>query len=254
MKEALKARMRSLATLLSNNSLAKRCYQGHGVIFMLHAIPQVSSGVDPSASFLDHFLECLKKAGYSFVCLDEICHLFTHNKPFKNIAHFTLDDGYACTLHNALPVFKAHNAPFTTYICTDCISKEGMLDWASLHTLAQESLCTIGGHTKSHPRLSQIRERERVLEEIAAGNTLLKEHLGTEVEHFAYPYGGYNAAGHREVEIVKELGLKSAVTTRRGTLYPTHKDFLACLPRVMLTQNFKLHEIWRIRKYQVATL
>ncbi|CCF80699.1 hypothetical protein HBZS_111480 [Helicobacter bizzozeronii CCUG 35545] len=54
--------------------------------------------------------------------------------------------------------------------------------------------------------------------------------------------------------MVQELGLKSAVTTRRGTLYPEHKDFLTCLPRVMLEENFRPHEIWRLRKHRIATL
>ncbi|BCZ16796.1 hypothetical protein NHP190003_00780 [Helicobacter sp. NHP19-003] len=93
-----------------------------------------------------------------------------------------------------------------------------------------------------------------MLEEIKTGNALLKELLGVEVKHFAYPFGRVGDAGLREVEAIKALGLRSAVTTRRGTLFNAHKDSLACLPRIMLTQNMPLHGIWRIREHRVARL
>ncbi|MFC3848028.1 polysaccharide deacetylase family protein [Helicobacter baculiformis] len=246
-----------LLSKLSNNTWAQRYYEGQGVIFMLHEVlnmPSVKSDLSVSVAFLDFLITLLKNKGFSFVSLDEICDLLQRGKFFHKAVHFTLDDGYQSTLNNASPIFKAHDVPFTIYICTNYLGKAGMLDWEGVKTLYQEPLCTIGGHTQSHPKLSQIKERGEVMAEIQGAHAILKERLGQEIRHFAYPYGGVNACGLREVEVVQELGLRSAVTTRRGTLYPAHRDFLTCLPRVMLVENFKLHEIWRIRKYQVATL
>ncbi|BCZ16797.1 hypothetical protein NHP190003_00790 [Helicobacter sp. NHP19-003] len=166
MRQTLKESLKSLAMFLSNNPLAKSYYKGQGVIFMLHDILQDTPKTpdpyrNPSVPFLDRFLTHLKQVGYAFVDLDEICALLEQNKPFKNIAHFTLDDGFASTYTNAMPVFKAHNAPFTVYITADYINKPGMLNLDQAKALAKEPLCTIGGHTKTHPRLAKLRERER---------------------------------------------------------------------------------------------
>lgn len=254
---------------LSNNPWVQRYYEGQGVIFMLHRVIDTQEKLHKDAgismAFLDSFITLLKTKGFSFVSLDEICDLLLLGKRFLKVAHFTLDDGFKCTLTNALPVFKAHSVPFTTYICTGLIDRIEantldwsagleMLNWEDVKTLHQEQLCTIGSHTQSHPKLAQIRERERVIEEIQGARVILKRHLGEQTRHFAYPYGSVEAVGLREVEIVQELGLKSAVTTRRGTLYPQHKDFLACLPRVNLLENLKLHEIYRLRKHRIALL
>jgi len=44
--------------------------------------------------------------------------------------------------------------------------------------------------------------------------------LGKPVGHLAYPYGGPDLVGKREVRIAAELGYKTAVTTRPGVLFP----------------------------------
>ncbi|WP_104638050.1 polysaccharide deacetylase family protein [Helicobacter bizzozeronii] len=269
MLEILKQACKRVLADLSHNPLVRHYYQGQGVIFTLHRVvdtqEKLPKSIGVSTAFLDTFLALLKDKGFSFVDMDEICDLLQKGKPFAKIVHWTLDDGFQCALDHALPIFKAHNAPFTTYICTDlidCIEADSldwsdgleMLDWEGVKALHAEPLCTIGGHTKSHPKLSQLPTRESVLEQIQKGNAILQTHLEQKIRHFAYPYGRVGTAGLREVEVVQELGLKSAVTTRRGTLYPEHKDFLICLPRVMLEDGFKLHEIWRLRKHRIATL
>ncbi|WP_104639668.1 polysaccharide deacetylase family protein [Helicobacter bizzozeronii] len=269
MLEILKQACKRILADLSHNPLVRHYYQGQGVIFTLHRVvdtqEKLPKSIGVSTAFLDSFMTLLKDRGFSFVGLDEICDLLQKGKHFSKIVHWTLDDGFQCTLDHALPIFKAHNAPFTTYICTDLIDRmeadsldwsDGleMLDWEGVKALHAHPLCTIGGHTKSHPKLSQLPTRESVLEQIQKGNAILQTHLGQKIYHFAYPYGRVGTAGLREVEVVQELGLKSAVTTRRGTLYPEHKDFLTCLPRVMLEDGFKLHEIWRLRKHRIATL
>ncbi|BEG57489.1 hypothetical protein NHP21005_11770 [Helicobacter sp. NHP21005] len=255
MRQAFKESLKSLAMFLSNNPLAKSYYKGQGVIFMLHDIlhdtpKTLDPYCNPSMPFLDRFLIHLKQAGYALVDLDEICASLEQNKPLKNTTHFTLDNGFTSTYTNILPVFKAHNAPFTLYITADDINKPGMLSLKQAQ--AKKPLCTIGGHAKTHPRLAKLRGKERALKEIKAGNALLKESLGVEVKHFAYPFGRMGDVGLREVEVIKALGLKSAVTTRQETLFARHKDSLACLPRIMLTQHMPLHGIWRSCKHKVA--
>lgn len=40
--------------------------------------------------------------------------------------------------------------------------------------------------------------------------------------------------------ITKKIGFNTATTTRHGNVYKEHKDYLECLPRVMLTVNINI--------------
>lgn len=61
--------------------------------------------------------------------------------------------------------------------------------------------------------------------------------LQREVGHFAYPFGNARACGKREAQIARAVGFRTAVTTRRGTLFPDHPDDLYALPREPLAAN-----------------
>ncbi len=96
--------------------------------------------------------------------------------------------------------------------------------------LAADSLVTIGAHTVSHARLSTLGPAE-AWREISQSRATLQSALGVEVNHFAYPFGGSNSCGQREVDLAMRAGFRTAVTTRRGNIFPAHKSHLACLPR-----------------------
>jgi peptidoglycan/xylan/chitin deacetylase (PgdA/CDA1 family) len=65
----------------------------------------------------------------------------------------------------------------------------------------------------------------------------LEDTIGRDVVHFAYPFGHANACGPREARIAHAAGFRTAVTTRRGTLFPAHLDHLHALPREPLNGN-----------------
>ncbi|MBO0741819.1 MAG: polysaccharide deacetylase, partial [Hyphomicrobiaceae bacterium] len=46
-------------------------------------------------------------------------------------------------------------------------------------------------------------------------------------------------AGPREFDLVKELGLKTGVTTRKGLIHPRHASELTGLPRVWLDGDYQ---------------
>jgi peptidoglycan/xylan/chitin deacetylase (PgdA/CDA1 family) len=119
--------------------------------------------------------------------------------------------------------------------------------------LSQDTLVTIGSHTKNHYPLSRL-PKDKVYEEITIANKELEQLIHKKIEHFAYPFGSHIEAGEREFNIVKEIGFKTAATTRRGTIYYEHVNFLWCLPRIMLIENFKIEEIGKLRKNRVVSL
>jgi peptidoglycan/xylan/chitin deacetylase (PgdA/CDA1 family) len=128
-----------------------------------------------------------------------------------------------------------------------CLSVE------DIKKLSQDTLVTIGSHTKNHYPLSRL-SKDKVYEEITAANKELERLIHRKIEHFAYPFGSHLEAGDREFNIVKELGFKTATTARRGTIYYEHANYLYCLPRIMLVENFKVEDIGRLRGRRVVTL
>lgn len=113
-----------------------------------------------------------------------------------------------------------------------------VMDWSELQTFADERLCTIGAHTVNHYELAKLspqRARSEMLESLRT----LEIQLGRRPRHFSYPIGSRIAAGEREYDIARNLGLASAVTTLPGGLYRRHADAPWALPRISLNGNFQ---------------
>ncbi len=295
---------------------------GVGAILMLHRVgpPQNTSGlndflsVDPA--FLDALLGRLKRAGWTFVSMDEAVEGLEGGSKKGRFLAVTLDDGYRDNLEAAAPVFAAHQVPYTVYVCPglieaqaflwwevvaavierhdqisftlfdgdqtlDCDTparkliaysqltrylstevdedeqrrfvrqfgraygiderahcRDAVMNWSELRRLGADPLCTIGAHTINHHFLSRL-PAERARFEIAQCAEVLAVELGERPVHFAYPYGGRDALGPREVEIVRGAGYRSAVTTRHGLLRPAHKDHLLELPRISVNGEYQ---------------
>jgi len=132
-------------------------------------------------------------------------------------------------------------------------NKELCMSWEQIVELSKDELCTIAGHTKNHYALNQLSTAEAVSEIIEA-DKLIEEKIGKKIEHFAYPFGSRNEIGQREFDIVKGLWFKTTTTTRVGTIYEEHKNYLECLPRIMLTEGFEISDIGKIRRKRVVTI
>jgi peptidoglycan/xylan/chitin deacetylase (PgdA/CDA1 family) len=107
------------------------------------------------------------------------------------------------------------------------------LSWEQVALLSRDPLVTIGAHTVNHYTLSKLSPAD-VKKEILESKQSLESHLGKEVHHFAYPYGGREEAGKREFDLAKECGFKTAVTTRFAAIFPAHRQHLECLPRIFI--------------------
>lgn len=153
-----------------------------------------------------------------------------------------------CDLSNELTrMFSHHNFDWKA----KC--DELAMSWEDIVSLSKDPLVTIGGHTKNHYALSKLCESE-IIEEVAGANQLIESNIKKNVSHFAYPFGTSSEVGITEFNVIKELGFKTATTTRHGPIYKEHVNHLECLPRIMLTENFDLRSIARIRRNRVVTV
>lgn len=117
--------------------------------------------------------------------------------------------------------------------CRDLI-----MDWQELRLFADNPLCTIGAHTVHHYELAKL-PLEQARREMSQSADIILAQFGERPAHFSYPLGGPLSAGEREFELARELGFRSAVTTRPGGLYAHHADRPHALPRISLNGYFQ---------------
>lgn len=110
------------------------------------------------------------------------------------------------------------------------------LDWDEIRKLDKNSLITIGAHTHNHLTLPKLPMHE-VEYEMLYSKKRLEEELGHCIEHFAYPFGGIQHAGDREVELAAKCGFKTAVTIKSAGVHKEHKDHLYSLPRYAVSES-----------------
>jgi len=116
--------------------------------------------------------------------------------------------------------------------------RELIMDWAELRAFATDQLCTIGAHTVHHYELAKLPLNDARVE-IDQSIRIIKAQFGKAPMHLSYPIGGASSAGPREYGLARDMGLRSAVTTRPGGLYAHHRNSLHALPRVSLNGRFQ---------------
>jgi peptidoglycan/xylan/chitin deacetylase (PgdA/CDA1 family) len=120
----------------------------------------------------------------------------------------------------------------------DRLSTDLMMTWDEVRQLASDPLVTVGAHTRRHYALAKLTLSEARTEMHESVRRIERE-TGLPCRHFSYPYGDETSAGEREFDLVKELGLKTGVTTRKGLIHRDHSCQLTSLPRVSLNGDYQ---------------
>ena len=118
------------------------------------------------------------------------------------------------------------------------MTRELIMNWDEIRQLAGDPLVTIGAHTKGHYALAKL-SPERAREEMVESADRLELELGVRPRHFGYPYGDASSAGPREFALARAAGFDTAVTTRKGMLFPAHLRHRTALPRVSLNGEYQ---------------
>ena len=112
------------------------------------------------------------------------------------------------------------------------------MDWDEIGQLASHPLCSIGVHTITHPMLAK-HPLDLVRHELVESRRQIEARLGKPAVHLAYPVGDPTSAGPREFALAQELGFATAVTTRKGMLFPAHAKHLTALPRLSVNGEWQ---------------
>ena len=180
-------------------------------------------GFDVPPDVFEEELRYLKEKGYATISFDALADALTKDGqlPEKSVI-LTFDDGWENQYIYGLPLLKKYGYAGTFFVFTNAIGHTHYLTWDEIHTLAREGF-TIGDHTKSHPLLFKIEDKEKLRDEIIGSKKILEAHLGKEITIFATPFGKTNDA---ITQVAKEAGFH-AVRTLRGGLDHSPEDLFA---------------------------
>jgi peptidoglycan/xylan/chitin deacetylase (PgdA/CDA1 family) len=201
---------------------------------------------DEFARQMDHLV-----GAYSPIGLDELVAGVRGSRPLPERAvHVTFDDGFAGVLEHAAPVLAARSIPATLFAVSDRLGQTN--DWMTRRGFPERPLMTaaqlreleatgftIGSHTKSHARLTEL-DGGQVADEVAASMWALEDALGKTVRYFAYPYGLQNDAVRGAVV---EAGYEAACSTISGFNRSGQDPYL--LRRIDI---FGMDRLWQFRQ------
>jgi peptidoglycan/xylan/chitin deacetylase (PgdA/CDA1 family) len=119
-------------------------------------------------------------------------------------------------------------------VSLEALNGDYFLGETEMRDLARNPLVTVGAHTLSHAALGTLGAAE-ARREIAGGRAYLESLLDRPIPHFAYPYGGPQACGSREFELARNLGFRSAVTTRERPVFAADRTRPHEIPRIGLS-------------------
>ncbi|KGE25941.1 polysaccharide deacetylase family protein [Leptospira interrogans] len=136
--------------------------------------------------------------------------------------------------------------------------------WKDLEVLLRKGH-SIGGHTKTHAKLSQIDSIDRLQDEILISKKKLEDKLGKNIKHFAYTFGDLGSFSKDALKVAREhyefihTGLRgnnkispnSNWAIRRESISPTDSDHLvgAILEGgadILYKNKLKTYESWEL--------
>jgi peptidoglycan/xylan/chitin deacetylase (PgdA/CDA1 family) len=187
----------------------------HRVVESLQAgdNPQVTV----TAKRLESQMRWFARLGYRCTSLEAVAESLAERRPLPPRRFVvTFDDGYADTLTTAVPILAGFGFTATVFVVSGLVGETNVWDagvspparlmgWGELSVLLRNGF-SIGSHTKSHRRLSQL-SMEEVWVELAESRQALQSRLATDVRTFCYPWGDWSP---RVRGLVQEAGYLAA--------------------------------------------
>lgn len=159
------------------------------------------------------------------------CHTFQEKwDTFRIIREDILKYDQSQLIENFQKVFSDYHIDWYKPI------REKAMTWDQIKELSHHPLCTIGGHTVSHPALNQLSDDD-FRQEVRVGIEKLESITEQKINHFAYPYGSPNEIGEREYRLINEFNFKTSFIAYGGCITEEDKNNITHLPRVFLHER-----------------
>ncbi|MBL0494864.1 polysaccharide deacetylase family protein [Aeromonas veronii] len=207
----------------------------------------------PIAMFEKH-LRLMKWLGYETLTFRDLADKgFIHRLQYgKKYLMITADDGYQDNLTRMLPLLEKYGYKAVVYVVTgegynrwdvehptNPDTKVSLMSGEQVKALAASGHVEIGGHTLTHPRLSQL-TAEQQAHEIQENKRQLEALLGHPLLSFAYPYGDMNDSAKEQAITA---GYRFAVATNSGPK-AMHQDPFQ-IRRIAIFPRTDVFGLWR---------
>ena len=169
-------------------------------ILTFHSIDDSESVLSFSPATFERMLNDILRADIRICTLDELVR-----PEVDNALAITFDDGMQSVFENALPLLRDAKVPSHLYLTTGFVGRDNhwptqpasapffnMMDWSQIEACVDAGM-HIENHTISHPDLRLLTESQ-IDDECRGADEEITKRLGREPNHFAYPYGFYNAS------------------------------------------------------------
>ena len=178
---------------------------------MYHAHANLGYVRDNFTAHLDY----LAANSFSTVTLDQFYDWRVNDGilPYRPIM-LTVDDNYIQGYTEMYPLLAARGMVATNYTHTRGIGiGSPKASWQQVTEMDSAGVFLVEAHTQTHPRLSTITGTQ-VRQEVVGSRQDIASNVGGKVSnHFAYPYGDYNAAVITELQAA---GFQTGMTTKTG--------------------------------------
>lgn len=207
----------------------------------------------PITMFEKH-LRLMKWLGYETLTFRDLADKgFIHRLQYgKKYLMITADDGYQDNLTRMLPLLERYGYKAVVYVVTgegynrwdvehptNPDTKVSLMSGEQIKALAASGHVEIGGHTLTHPRLSQLTAEQQV-HEIQENKRQLEALLGHPLLSFAYPYGDMNESAKEQAIAA---GYRFAVATNSGPK-AMHQDPYQ-IRRIAIFPRTDVFGLWR---------
>jgi len=183
-------------------------------ILTYHSFDYGKGALSVAPENFERQMRYLKDKGFNVIPLDELVTGIKNRRRFAhNTVVITVDDGCKNNFTYAYPILKKYGFPATIFLITNYIGTQpGFLNWDEVKEISKNNI-SFGGHTKNHVYLPSVNKEATLWDEIAGSKKAIEEHIGTPVDYFCFPLGGFTK---QEEILVQRAGYKGACITNRG--------------------------------------
>ncbi len=210
-----------------------KLFINRGKVLMLHWVGDEPLD-DENEPFRISVAQCRKMLlwlqGNNVIRLED----WEHSKDFYAL---TIDDVPESFYHNAFPLLKKYDIPFTIFVNTTLLDTPGFVTTSQLIEMSQCELCTVGSHGVSHECFTSFDDTQAIAD-LQCSKEKLEGLIGKTVILYAFPYGSYYACGYIRKHLVSKFYRYGFGTVQTSITQPLiFKKYF--LPRINITETTK---------------
>ena len=167
------------------------------------------SFMDVSPGRFEKQIRWLAEQKKRVVSLNEL----VHRRRDEELYAITFDDASRKNLAVALPILEKYALPMTVFVVAGFVGDDNYLSESELRRLSHHPLITIGSHSLTRRRLSQLTSAEAYFE-LSESKSVLEEMTGANINFLTYPFGDLDF----ETEAIARLaGYRAAWSVWKGS-------------------------------------